>query len=105
MPFSSYQFVEENYSLSISSNTKYDFVKILTAVSLELYNGKKKVDQNVVRLGKILLIYFFMFVIFKMDFTDKSNEIYGYHLKVTGISFTFSIKWKLFSNLTLLKTS
>ena len=26
-----------------------------------------------------------MFVIFKMDFKDKSNEIYVYHLKVTGI--------------------
>ena len=44
------------------------------------------------RLTKIMfcwvgfsLIYFFMFVILKMDFKDKSNEIYVYHLKVTGI--------------------
>ena len=57
---------------------------LLDLCTIYLISGKK-----VVRLGQILLIYFFMFVIFKMDFKDKSNEIYGYPLKVTGIYISF----------------
>ena len=47
----------------------------------------EKVNEKLADTRKILAKHVSKF--FKMDFKDKSNEIYGYHLKVTGIYFTF----------------